>query len=71
MKDFDPMKSFGDDTAASYDDSLRGDEAETVSCLESLPAAARYWNWPSAPGASACRWPPADSGWMASSSRPR
>jgi len=36
MKDFDPTKSFGDDTAASYDDSLRGDEAETVSCLEKL-----------------------------------
>jgi SAM-dependent methyltransferase len=36
MKDFDPMKSFGDDTAASYDDSLRGDEADTVSCLEKL-----------------------------------
>lgn len=36
MKDFDPMKSFGDETAAGYDDSLRGDEAETVSCLEKL-----------------------------------
>ena len=30
------MKSFGDDTAASYDESLRGDEAETVACLEKL-----------------------------------
>lgn len=36
MKDFDPMKSFGDDTAAGYDESLRGDEAETVACLEKL-----------------------------------
>ena len=36
MKDFDPMKSFGDETAAVYDDSLRGDEAETVACLEQL-----------------------------------
>ena len=30
------MKSFGDETAAVYDDSLRGDEAETVACLEKL-----------------------------------
>jgi len=36
MKDFDPMRSFGDDTAASYDESPRGDEAETVACLEKL-----------------------------------
>jgi SAM-dependent methyltransferase len=36
VKDFDPMKSFGEDTAAVYDDSLRGDEAETVACLEEL-----------------------------------
>ena len=35
-KDFDPMRSFGDDTAAGYDDFLRGDEAETVACLEKL-----------------------------------
>ncbi len=30
------MKSFGADTAAVYDASLRGDEAETVTCLERL-----------------------------------
>lgn len=36
MKDFDPTKSFGPATAASYDDSLRGDEPETVACLERL-----------------------------------
>jgi len=36
VKDFDPMKSFGEDTAAVYDDSPRGDEAETVDCLERL-----------------------------------
>jgi len=36
VQDFDPMKSFGADTAAVYDASLRGDEAETVTCLERL-----------------------------------
>lgn len=30
------MKSFGEDSAGRYDDALRGDEAETVSCLERL-----------------------------------
>lgn len=33
---FDPMNSFGEDVAASYDDTLRGDEAETVDCLRQL-----------------------------------
>lgn len=36
MRDFDPMKSFGEESAARYDDELRGDEAETVACLEQL-----------------------------------
>lgn len=36
VKDFDPMASFGEDTAANYDDHLRGDEEETVACLERL-----------------------------------
>jgi SAM-dependent methyltransferase len=36
MRDFDPMASFGEDVAASYDDVLRGDEAETVACLQEL-----------------------------------
>lgn len=30
------MTSFGPDTAATYDDTLRGDEAETVECLHRL-----------------------------------
>lgn len=30
------MTSFGDDVAATYDDALRGDEAETVECLRDL-----------------------------------
>lgn len=30
------MKSFGEDSAGRYDDALRGDEAETVACLERL-----------------------------------
>lgn len=30
------MGSFGEAVAATYDDSLRGDEAETVACLEQL-----------------------------------
>jgi SAM-dependent methyltransferase len=33
---FDPMKSFGEDVAETYDENLRGDEAETVACLEQL-----------------------------------
>lgn len=36
MHNFDPMTSFGEDVAAVYDDDLRGDEAETVACLEQL-----------------------------------
>jgi SAM-dependent methyltransferase len=36
MKSFDPMESFGEDVAARYDNDLRGDEAETVACLERL-----------------------------------
>lgn len=36
MKSFDPTTSFGEDVAATYDDHLRGDEAETVACLERL-----------------------------------
>jgi len=36
VQDFDPMQSFGEDVAAHYDDDLRGDEAETVACLEEL-----------------------------------
>lgn len=33
MRNFDPAKSFGPRTAATYDDYLRGDEAETVDFL--------------------------------------
>jgi SAM-dependent methyltransferase len=36
MDDFDPMTSFGEDAAATYDDVLRGDETETVAFLEEL-----------------------------------
>ena len=33
---FDPRASFGEDVAETYDDTLRGDEAETVACLRRL-----------------------------------
>lgn len=36
MRDFDPLKSFGEQTAAVYDEELRGDEADTVACLARL-----------------------------------
>ena len=36
MRGFDPMSSFGEAVAASYDDTPRGDEAETVACLQDL-----------------------------------
>jgi SAM-dependent methyltransferase len=36
MKSFDPRESFGEDVAARYDTDVRGDEAETVACLERL-----------------------------------
>ncbi|HVF20940.1 MAG TPA: class I SAM-dependent methyltransferase [Mycobacteriales bacterium] len=36
MREFDPMRSFGPEAAARYDDVPRGDEAETVDCLERL-----------------------------------
>lgn len=38
MKGFDPMTSFGEAVAGSYDDTPRGDEAETVACLRELAA---------------------------------
>jgi SAM-dependent methyltransferase len=34
MRDFDPFRAFGEEVAAAYDDSPRGDEAETVAFLE-------------------------------------
>lgn len=39
MKGFDPATSFGPDVAARYDDSLRGDEAETVDFLAEIAGA--------------------------------
>ncbi len=36
VKGYEPAMSFGDEVAASYDDELRGDEAETVAFLEQL-----------------------------------
>ena len=33
MRNFDPAASFGKRTAATYDDHLRGDEAETIEFL--------------------------------------
>ncbi len=36
MRDYEPILSFGHDTAAAYDDVLRGDEAETVDFLFAL-----------------------------------
>ncbi len=36
MRGFDPFRAFGEEVAETYDDSLRGDEAETVVFLEQL-----------------------------------
>jgi SAM-dependent methyltransferase len=36
MRGFDPMASFGEDIATTYDDVPRGDEVETVTCLQQL-----------------------------------
>src|SRR5215211_5209796 len=36
MKDYEPIRSFGEDDAATYDDSSRGDEAATVAFLKEL-----------------------------------
>ena len=36
MKDYEPILSFGEDTAEIYDQTPRGDEAETVAFLERL-----------------------------------
>ncbi len=33
MRNFDPARSFGERTAATYDDHLRGDEVETIDFL--------------------------------------
>ena len=66
---FDPMKSFGEDVAETYDENLRGDEAETVACLEQLANGGPYWSWRLARGASACRWLQAGLGWTGWNSR--
>ncbi len=36
MRDYEPVMSFDEDSAARYDDDLRGDEAATVAFLEQL-----------------------------------
>ena len=36
MKGYEPITSFGEDMAEIYDDTQRGDESATVSCLEQL-----------------------------------
>lgn len=36
MKDYEPILSFGEDIAETYDDTLRGDEEETVAFLDQL-----------------------------------
>ncbi len=36
MKNYEPVLSFGEEAAARYDDSPRGDESETVAFLEQL-----------------------------------
>ncbi len=36
VRNFDPKTSFGADAASRYDDTLRGDEPETVACLNEL-----------------------------------
>ncbi len=36
VRNFDPMKSFGVSVAGTYDENVRGDEAETVACLAQL-----------------------------------
>jgi SAM-dependent methyltransferase len=36
VENYKPVMSFGPETAARYDERLRGDEAETVDCLERL-----------------------------------
>lgn len=36
MRDYHPLLSFGEESAESYDDHPRGDETETVDCLEQL-----------------------------------
>lgn len=41
VKDYEPLTSFGDDTAAVYEDEPRGDERETVDFLERLAAGGR------------------------------
>ena len=41
MKDYEPAMSFGEEVAATYDDDLRGDEAETVDFMEQLAGGGR------------------------------
>ena len=55
MKGFDPFDSFGPEVASSYDEDLRGDEAETVEFSLSTPGPGRCWSSRSGQGASRSR----------------
>ena len=60
MEGYEPVTSFGDDTADIYDaTSQRGDEEETVAFLERMAAGGRVLELAIGPVESPCRLRPA------------
>jgi hypothetical protein len=75
MEHYEPIMSFGEDTAEIYDTEPdaghRGETLATVSFLESLAGVVPYWNLRSAPVESRCPWPLGVFASTASTSQPQ
>ena len=57
MRGFDPMASFAETVAETYDDALRGDEDETVACLQQLAGGGAVLELAIGTGRIALPWP--------------
>ena len=60
MKDYEPIMSFGEDVARTYDDVQRGDENAAVAFLEKLAGGGPALELAIGTGGSRCRSPPGD-----------
>lgn len=71
MRNFDPARSFGKRTAEHYDDTLRGDEAETIDFLYEQARGGPVLELAIGTGRIGLRWRNAVWRFTVSSSRPR
>ena len=71
MKDYEPILSFGDIDAETYDDTSAGTKRRRSRSWNGWRGVDRRWSWRSAPGGSRCRWRRGESASRASTSRPR